>query len=190
MLNRVCALIIGCVLLLTGCTSTIDAVTTQPIEPDPGKTSLGANIDDLQIETLIGVNIKKSHPNLKKAHINVTAHNAVILLTGEVATKELRTLAGDTARNFRGVRQVHNELQIMNKSSFLLRTNDSWLTTKVKGKLILDTTVDASRIKVVSDGGIIYLMGIVTRGVADKASAIASDTRGARRVVMVFEYID
>ena len=173
-----------------GCTNFLHAVRDEPIKPDPYETSMGTDIDDFQIATAVGVNIKKAHPLLANAHVNVHSYNGVILLTGEVSNAEVRTLAGDTARNFRGVRQVHNELQMQGSSSFLSRTNDGWLTTKVKSKLIADEAIDSSKIKVVTENGVVYLMGTVSRGLADKATKIASTTKGVRKVVRAFEYPD
>lgn len=190
MLQQLTALLLLYCLTLAGCTSIIHATTDEPIQPDPTNTSIGTDIDDWQLETLIGVNIKKAHPDLEHAHININAYNGVILLTGEVPTNTARTLAGDAARNFRGVRQVHNEIQVRGASSLISRSNDTWLSTKVKTKLIADNGIKSSTIKVVTESGIIYLMGLVTHHTADKAAQIASNTRGAMRVVKVFEYID
>ena len=190
MLPRLASLLLAGMLVLSGCTSIIHATTDEPIKPDPSSTSLGTDIDDWQMETLIGVNIKKAHTDLESAHVNITAYNGVILLTGEVATGELRTLAGDTARKSRGVRQVHNELQIRTPTSLISRSNDTWLTTKVKAKLIAEKNLKSSTIKVITENSVIYLMGLVTHSTADQAALIASKTRGAQRVVKVFEYID
>ena len=192
MLQRltVLLLICSCTLTLAGCTSIIHATTDEPIQPDPTDTSLGTDIDDWQLETLIGVNIKKAHPNLESAHTNIHAYNGVILLTGEVPSTETRTLAGDAARNFRGVRQVHNELQVRGHTSLISRSNDTWLSTKVKTKLIASKEVKSSTVKVITENSVIYLMGLVTHATADKAAQIASTTGGAERVVKVFEYID
>ena len=122
--------------LLSGCTDILHATTDKPFQPDPSETPIGTDINDWQLETLIGVNIKKAHPTLDESHINVHAYNGVVLLTGEVPDNELRSIAGQTAREFRGIRQVYNELSVKGSSSFLSRTNDTWLTTKVKTKLI------------------------------------------------------
>lgn len=176
------------ILSVSGCTSFLHAVKDEPIQPDPYDTSLGTDIDDFQTETAIGVNIKKAHPLLEKAHVNVHSYNGVILLTGEVPSEDMRAMAGDTARNFRGVRQVHNELQIQGSTSFLSRTNDGWLSTKVKSRLIADESVDSGKIKVVTENGVVYLMGVVPQPLADKAARIASTTKGVRKVVKVFEY--
>ncbi len=194
MLQRLTALllIVSCTLALSlaGCTNIIHATTDEPIQPDPTDTSLGTDIDDWQLETLIGVNIKKAHPHLESAHINIHAYNGVILLTGEVPSTDVRTLAGDAARNFRGVRQVHNELQVRGPTSLISRSNDTWISTKVKTKLIANKGVKSSTVKVITENSVIYLMGLVTHATADKAAQIASTTGGAERVIKVFEYID
>lgn len=183
-------LLIASSLVLTGCVSTISAVSERPIEPDRSRPSMGTHIDDLQLETVIAVNIKKAHSLLdRSSHVNINAYNRVVLLTGEVPTDEMRTLAGTTARNTRGVRQVHNELQIKGSSSLLARSRDSWLTTKVKTKLINDPGIKSNNIEVITEDKVIYLMGIITHAEADKAASIAANTSGARSVVKVFEYI-
>ncbi len=184
------ALLLTAALSLNACTSFINAVTSEPIQPNPSETSIGTDIDDWQMDTMIGVNIKKASQQLADSHINVSTYNKVVLLTGEVATSELRTLAGTTARNYKGVRQVYNELKLQGSSSLLSRTNDSWLTTKIKSKLIANNEIDSSEIEVITEGGIVYLMGIVSHTSADKAATVASHTGGVVKVVRVFEYLD
>lgn len=183
-------LLLAAALSLNACTSVINAITDEPIQPDPSETSIGTDIDDWQMDIMIGVNIKKASPQLASSHINVSTYNKVVLLTGEVSTSELRTLAGTTARNYKEVRQVYNELKLQGSSSLLARTNDSWLTTKVKSKLIANNEIDSGEIEVVTESGIVYLMGIVTHAAADRATRVASHTGGVVKVVRVFEYID
>lgn len=177
-------------LLLTGCTQIIHATRDTPIQPDPEETTIGTDINDWQMETAIGVNIKKAHSLLEHAHVSVNAYNGVILLTGEVPDANVRTIAGETARKYPRVRLVHNELQVQGNTSFLSRTNDSWLATKLKTKFIANRDVSASKVKIVTEAGVVYLMGTVNRHMADQAAAIASNTSGVRRVVKVFELLD
>ena len=184
------ALLLTAALSLNACTSLINAVTSDPIQPDPSETSIGTDIDDWQMSTMIGVNIKKASPQLASSHINVSTYNKVVLLTGEVASGEQRTLAGTTARNYRGVRQVYNELKLQGSSSLLARTNDGWLTTKVKTKLLANNEIASSQIEVVTESGTVYLMGVVSRSAADRATTVASNTGGVIKVVRVFEYLD
>lgn len=190
MAKTLACLLLGLAMVLAGCTTIVHKVTDKPVQPDPSKTSFGTSIDDFQIETLVGVNIKKAHPHLESAHVNVTSYNGVLLLTGEVANATLRAIAGDTARRFRGVRQVHNEIQIQGATSLLSRANDTWLATKVRSKLIARKDIQAKRIKVVTENGVIYLMGLLKPAEAEKAAQVASTTGGAKRVVKVFEYIE
>lgn len=184
------ALLLTTALSLNACTSLINVVTSDPIQPDPSETSIGTDIDDWQMSTMVGVNIKKASPQLASSHINVSTYNKVVLLTGEVASGELRSLAGTTARNYRGVRQVYNELKLQGSSSLLARANDSWLTTKIKTKLLANNEIASRQIEVVTEGGIVYLMGVVSRSAADRATTVASNTGGVIKVVRVFEYLD
>lgn len=173
-----------------GCSTILTATTEDEIRLHPGKRTFGTVIDDQQIETVTKVNLNKAHADLYNAHINVTSFNGVVLLTGQVKSTELRQLASDTATKIKKVRQVYNELQIQGKTSILARTNDSWLTTKVKSKLMANKDIDSGRIKVVTEDGTIYLMGLLSRIEADRAAEIARTTGGVQKVVKAIEYID
>jgi len=102
----------------------------------------------------------------------------------------MKVLAGDTARDFTGVRQVHNELQVRGKTSLVSRANDSMLTAKIKAKLAFEEQVKALKIDVITEDSVVYLMGTIDRASGDLASDIASASSGVRKVVKVFEYID
>ena len=187
---RQLAVALGLVLLLTGCTSVVNSVTSEPIKPDPSDPSVGTDINDMKMDTYIGVNLKKAHPELKKSHINVNVYNALVLLTGEVPNIEMKALAGDTARAFHGVRQVHNELQVRGKTSIVSRTNDALITGKIKASLVFEKQIKATDISVTTEDSVVYLMGTVPRANGEIVSNIASASGGVRKVVKVFEYID
>jgi osmotically-inducible protein OsmY len=174
----------------SGCTSIIAGTTDKPIESDPGSRTFGAVIDDQSIETTVAVNIRKADPNLDLAHLTVTSYNGIVLLTGQVINAELRTLAAQTASKVKNVRQVRNELEIGANSSFTARSSDTLLTTKVKSKLLANGDIKDSRVKVVTENGSVFLMGLVTNAEADLASKVAQDTSGVQRVVRLFEIVD
>ncbi len=178
------------IFLLSGCTSLVNSVVDKPIEPDPTSSPIGSDLNDLKMDTFIGVNIKKASPALRKAHINVHVYDSVVLLTGEVPDQDLKLLAGNTARAYHGARQVHNELAIRGNSSIVSRTNDTLITAQVKTKLTFDKEVESSNIEVTTEDSVVYLMGKVRRLSGEKATAIASGTSGVRKVVKVFEYVD
>lgn len=173
-----------------GCAAVLDATHDGPIQPDPGERSFGTYIDDQQLETITKVNIGKAHPGLKAANIDVVSFNGVVLLTGQVPTNELRNLAGATAQQVHSVRQVYNEIQVRGTTSMLARTSDTWLTTKVKSALLTDKEIDSGRIKVVTENGVVYLMGLLTRQEAENAAEKTRTVGGVQKVVKAVEYID
>ena len=182
--------IIFCIFMLAGCTEIIHVTTEEPIKSAPEEISLGTDIDDWEIETLIGVNIKKSSPELERAHINISSYNRVVLLTGQVPSPEARSLAARVANSYRGVRLVHNDISVSGPTSFIARTNDAWLSAKVKTKLMAHEEIKSSSIKVVTENGVVYLMGLISREKGKIAIQITSETGGAVRVVSALEYTD
>ena len=173
---------------LAACTQILSATHEGPIEDDPGSRSLGSYIDDQIIETKVSVNIRKSHERFTEASIDVTSHNGIVLLTGQVPSDELKRIAGRVAEQVKKVRKVHNELVIGEPIHLLARTSDSWLATKVKSRLSLNEELDASRIKVITENGAVYLMGLVSKSESDVAARVASETGGVQKVIRVFEY--
>ena len=178
------------IILIQGCTRIINAGKEEPIHIDPGRRLLGTYINDEKLESIAKINIDKTHPDLEKANISVNIFNGVALLTGQVADEELRRLAAETVKSITHVRQLHNELQIQGNISLLAQTNDTWLANKVKTKLLAHKDVEGSRVKVIAEGGSIYLMGLVSRIEAEKITELVSTTSGVQQVVRVFEYID
>lgn len=182
--------IIALILACTGCTTIIEATTDEPLQLDKGKRTLGAAVDDQQLEIIAKVNIKKTSEELKNANISVVAFNGIILLTGQVPRNELRLTAGNTVKKIHKVRQVFNEIQVQGKTSILSRTNDSWLTTKVKSNLLANRDIDSSRIKIVTEDGTVYMLGLLSRMEADRAAQAISRIGGVQKVVKAVEYID
>lgn len=176
--------------LLASCTSVVNTLTSEPIQPDPTKKGVVSGINDMKMGTYIGVNLKKADPALDKAHITITVVNSIVLITGEVPTKALKLLAGKVSREYTGVRIVHNELQVRNNITLISRTNDSLMGTQIKTKLVFDKSVDSSQIKVIVADGTVYLMGTTTRQNGDFAASVAKNHSGVRKVVKVFDYVD
>lgn len=176
--------------MLGGCNTVLDVVKKDQIETNPNKRSYGARLDDRSIETIVQHNIKRAHPSLDDAHIDVHSFNAVVLLTGEVPNEEVRSLAMRTAQEVANVRIVHNELAIRGNSSFMSRTNDSYIRTKIRFNLSREQALDGADIDVIVQDSVAFLMGLVTEQQAETAAHTTSLTSGVRRVVKVFEYVD
>lgn len=176
--------------LLQNCTSIVSSTTSEPITTDPSKRTFGSYVDDKRLQVIIGVNIRKADPQFEQTRIDVTSYNGVILLTGQVLNENLKQLATSTASAVDNVRQVHNELAVREKSSFIDRTSDGWLATKVKAVLIGDAEVNGLNVKTIVEAGTVYLMGLVPPEASDKVANLVSNVNGVREVVKVFEYID
>jgi osmotically-inducible protein OsmY len=157
---------------------------------DPGARTPGTIIDDLAIQTLALRQIRQSDARFRGANLTIASHNGHVLLAGQVASDELRQRAQDVVNRLEHVRSVHNELSVEGSTSLLARTNDAWLTSKVKAKLVADRVVAADRIKVITENGVVYLMGIVPRKQAEEAVRVTSTVGGVQKIVKVFDYLD
>jgi len=176
--------------LLTGCSDVISAGRQDPIKEDPGHRTVGSYIDDEVVETLAMVNLAKGSEQMEASNVSVTSYNGVVLLTGQAPSESARSEAEQIVSQVRKVRKIHNEIKISGISSAIARTNDTWLTTKVKAQLLTDESVDGARIKVVTDSSTVYLMGLVNTQEADTAVSIVRGIPGVEKIVKVFEYVN
>lgn len=166
------------------------AATVTAIDIARDRRTTGSYIDDGLIEAKAKFELLSNEQLKGTTHFNVTSMNGVVLLTGEAPQAEQRTLAVDIVQDIAQVRQVVNEVRLAGKSNLGSRSNDAWITSKVKVKLFDADNLDATRIKVITESGIVYLMGLVSRIEGDSAAQAARTITGVERVVKVFEYID
>ncbi len=152
--------------------------------------SVGESFSDSRNESLAKKRIQDANPGLADAKINVTSFDGIVLITGQVSSEDLIPIASAQVEPLRNVRKVHNELTVAGKTTLLSRTNDSWLTTKVKSTLSASESSDATQIKVVTENGVVYLMGLLTRAEADAAVDTTRGIKGVQKIVKVFEYIN
>ncbi|MBE0614815.1 MAG: BON domain-containing protein [Burkholderiales bacterium] len=153
------------------------------------RRSLGAQTEDKEIDLRAGSRVSERFGD--KAHINVTSYNRNVLLTGEAPDAAMKTQIERVIREIPNVRGVVNEIQVAGASSYTARANDSYLTSKVKARFIDNGGgFSANQVKVVTESGVVYLLGLVTRKEAEVAVEIARTTGGVQKVVRVFEYIE
>jgi osmotically-inducible protein OsmY len=124
------------------------------------------------------------------AHINVTSYNRNVLLTGEAPDEAAKAKAETYVKSIANVRNVTNEIVVGPKTSISSRSNDTYLTSKVKTKFVTENQFPANYVKIVTENSVVYLLGIVNKTEGDAAAAIASNTDGVEKVVKVFEYIN
>lgn len=120
----------------------------------------------------------------------MTSFNGVVLIVGQTPNEELRKTAARVASEVQRVKVVHNEITVGPKLSLLARNNDALITTSAKSRLLADSNIPGRRIKVVTEAGVVYLMGLVRRSEADLAVQAVQQVGGVQRIVKLFEYID
>lgn len=179
-------------LVITGCSTVVGTTRNKPVQDDLGTRTWGAKIDDSLIETKVAVNVAKADPKLDNdSRIVVASFNGIVLIAGQVPNANLKPIAvRAAARGVQGIKQVHDDLQVAPNAGILARSSDSWLTSKVKSSMAFKADVPATRIKVITENGIVYLMGLVTHKEGRAAADVAKSVSGVQRVVMLFEYID
>jgi osmotically-inducible protein OsmY len=151
------------------------------------RRTVGTITEDQSIEYKTGERITQKYPD---AHISVTSYNRMVLLTGEAPTAEAKTEVERIARSVENVRGVYNELQVGPPSPISQRTNDTYVTSKVKARFLDAQRFNPVYVKVLTEQGTTYLMGLVTHKEAQDATELARTTSGVQKVVRVFEYTD
>ncbi len=174
---------------LSGCGSLLATMEVDTIEDDPDERTLAQQFEDESIETKARVNIHAEDEAFDNAHLAIVSFNGYVLLAGQVPSEALKSTATDVVRRIHGVRRIYNELEVASPSSAMTRTSDTWITAKVKTWLLGSPETEGLRVKVVTEDGVVYLMGLVSaeeaRRIADKAAGIS----GVQRVVKLFEII-
>ena len=182
MLGAFVAGLSGCVPLVIG--AGVVAGTTVATD----RRSTGTQVDDEVIEGKASLAINEKFKG-DAFHVNVTSYNGIVLLTGEVPTDQAKVDVEQIVRSNPKVRAIQDELVVGPATDLGSRSNDTLITSKVKARFVESNKFQINHVKVVTERGVVYLMGIVTREEGDAAAQIASTTEGVQRVVKVFEYI-
>lgn len=151
------------------------------------RRTAGTQVEDEGIELRSANRLSESLGD--RAHVNVTSFNRQVLLTGEVPTAQDRQRVEQIVMGVENVRSVVNDLAIMPSSSLSQRSNDTFITGKVRASLVDAKDITANAFKVVTERNIVYLMGRVTQREAQRATEIARGVSGVSKVVRVFEMI-
>jgi len=179
--------------ILQGCATAVvgGAATGAAVVHD--RRSAGTFVDDEIIEVKAVKELFSDQEIYDNTHINVTSYNNIVLLSGEAPTDALRNKAASIVSPIPKVRKIHNEIVIAAPSSLLTRSSDTWITAKVKTNLFKVENApgfDPTRIKVITENGSVFLMGLVNRNEADIVINATRTVSGVQRVVKLFEYLN
>jgi len=178
--------------LLQGCAAAVVTGAATGAVTIYDRRTTGIMLEDQNIELKAASRLRGDPAISEQAHINITSFNLTVLLTGETPTPELRARAEEIVRGVPHVKRVVNELAVAAPSSMTARASDTLITSKVKtGLLNIDLPeYSPERVKVVTEAGAVYLMGLVTQVEADATIEKARRVGGVQRVVNVFEYVN
>lgn len=126
----------------------------------------------------------------RKVHVEVTSFNQRVLLTGEASSAGVKNDIEDIVRAVEGVRDVTNKIMVGEVRPLTARSHDALITSKVKARFVNEGIFQANHVKVVTEDGVVYLLGMVDREEAENAVKITKSTSGVLKVVQVFEYLD
>lgn len=188
MLNKL-LLVLATSWLLQGCAAAVLAGGATAVTSAGDPRSLGSQIDDRSIQLKVLRALDENPETKKQGNINMTSYNGVVLLTGQVPNERVREVAGEISK-VEGVKDVHNQLRVGSEISFGTGSKDSWITTRIKSKFLADKNVSGLNVKVVTENGEVFLMGLVSQREADQAVALARNVDGVARVIKAFEYKD
>ena len=152
------------------------------------KRSIETLADDKNIEFNVNSRISQDPVFMNRTHIVVVSFNHGVLLVGQVPDQTVRTQVASRVESLPKVTRIYNQLEIASPTSPLIRSNDAWITAKIKAEFLKTKNLKSGQIKVVTENGSVYLLGIVSHYQEILASNVARNVNGVKRIVKLFEY--
>jgi osmotically-inducible protein OsmY len=175
--------------LMSGCAPLIiGGAATAAVAMSEDRRSSGVFVDDENNENRALLKVKTRYGG--QVHVNITSYNRQVLITGEAASEDVKRGVEEEVTSVPGIKRIFNEMSVGPQAGVISVSNDTRLTAIVKTRFLEANRFQANHVKVVTENGVVYLMGIVKRSEADAAAQLASTTSGVARVVRLFEYLD
>ena len=182
--------VLSSALLLQGCIAGVvvgSAAVATKTATDP--RSVGTQVDDGTLEARVENALSKDQQLKKDARVVATAYQGKVLLTGQSPNADLTARAKQIAMGVEGTSEVYNEIRQGTPVSLSTASSDTWLTTKVRSQLLTSDTVKSSNVKVTTENGEVFLLGLVTQQEGQSAAQIASQVSGVKHVTTAFTYV-
>lgn len=180
--------IISSLTLLQGCVGVATVAVMGGASIATDHRTINKQIDDQTIEFNANRKITRNNDLVQQTNLHLVSINGALLIVGQAPSSYLRDLAIKEVSTVEGILKLHNQIRIGNTTSLTTRSNDVWLTSKVKAALLGSDELAPANIKVVTENGEVFLMGIVTHKNADEAVDITRNISGVSRVFLAFEY--
>ncbi|MBH2898260.1 divisome-associated lipoprotein YraP [Serratia ureilytica] len=182
--------VLSSALLLQGCIAGVvvgSAAVAPKTAPDPRR--VGTQVDDGTLEARVESALSKDQQLKKEARVVATAYQGKVLLTGQSPNADLTARAKQIAMGVEGTTEVYNEIRQGTPVSLSTASSDTWITTKVRSQLLTSDTVKSSNVKVTTENGEVFLLGLVTQQEGQSAAQIASQVSGVKHVTTAFTYV-
>ncbi len=184
------ALVFATAAILQGCVAATVVGVFGGVSVANDNRTIGKLIDDQSIELNAHTKLAKVEGLTENANLQVVSVNAKALIVGQAPNTYLKDLAIKALNEVKEIEQIHDQIRISNTASLTTKTNDMWLTSKVKTALFQSEEIDASNVKVVTENGEVFLMGLVKTAEGSAAVEVARHISGVNRVFKMFEYTD
>lgn len=190
MLRKLLPISLASLLLLQGCVGVLLAggATTGVVVAKDRRT-VSAQVDDKKIELNARHDLSERTDISRTSHVSINSNNGIVLLVGQTPHQKYSDEVRAMVERQEGVRKIYNEIKVAEPIGYDIRSNDSWITSKVRTMLIAEKHFDSSHITVVTEDSQVFLMGLVTHDEGELAVEIARNVSGVEKVVRVFEYV-
>ncbi|SPY33091.1 division/outer membrane stress-associated lipid-binding lipoprotein [Pasteurella canis] len=185
------SVILASAILLQGCVAATIAGTAAvatKVATDP--RTVGTQVDDETLEEKVRIAIYKDEQVKSEARINIVSYSGRILLIGQAPNSNLAEVATSLAKGVENVTEVYNQIRIQPQITFGQIAKDGIMTTEIKSKMLVDSRVKSTDIKVITENGEVFLMGNVTQAQAAAAADVSRNVSGVKKVVKVFNYLN
>jgi osmotically-inducible protein OsmY len=183
-MKKIIALTVLTSFIITSCAPAVIAVPAASVAYDERTLSTIYQDEGITHQAYGLINANK---NFAESNINITSVNNLVLLVGQVPTEELKKEAEKEVKSLTEVKKVYNQITVEKTISALTKSNDAWITTKVKTSMLADIGLQSSQVKVLTENGVVYLLGIVSKDQSDQAANVASRIKGVKKVVKLFQ---
>lgn len=174
--------------LLPGCAAVVAGGAASSVIMAQDRRTPGTIVEDksIQLKCMREINeVAEEDPNV---HVAAVSYNNRVLLVGQVPNRKIRDEIEQSVKKVAKVKQLHNEIKIAEPTPMLTRSKDSWITTKIKGEMAVTQDFNPTRVKVVTEDGVVYLLGLIKKDEEYIAVDIARHVKGVKKVVKIFEY--
>ncbi len=174
-------------LMASGCGNVLSSIDNSD---KTAQRSMGVVVDDSILATRIKKNLYQQDPLYKKFNFTITVYNKILLLSGQVPSKEWKEKLLAAVSKYKGLRDIIDDLQVGGNLTTLARLNDFWLAFKVRLAVFFSPHIKSSRIKLVIDDRVLYIMGLVPYEEGTTIKKRLSAVSGLKKVVVLFEYVN